>query len=83
MAGAEAQEHPTLGRHGCKSLDKCTVAYGTNANLHMSNYSICETLHSHKKGGGQGNHKNAHVSYHVLHQGWRWTICWSRQMSGP
>ena len=53
MAGAEAQEHPTLGRHGCKSLDKCTVAYGTNANLHMSNYSICETLHSHKKGGGR------------------------------
>ena len=33
----------------------------------MSNYSICETLHSHKnKRGGQGNHKNAHVSYHVL-----------------
>ena len=51
MAGEEAQEHPTLGRHGCKSLDKCTVAYGTNANLHMSNYSMCEILHSRKKGG--------------------------------
>ena len=51
VGGPEAQEHPTLGRHGCKSLDECEIANGTNANLHMSNYSICETLHSHKKGG--------------------------------
>ena len=51
VGGPEAQEHPSLGYHGCKSLDKCEVANGTNANLHMSNYSICEILYSRKKGG--------------------------------